>query len=90
MFAHPHIPLPLCELLHIPALENAVKETLDTAVELVKVETIQVCYDFVVVSRSDQLRGVPCTTLYTALVCSHDISCFTIHHKEYNNVTESV
>lgn len=39
---HPQIPLQLCELLHIPALENAIKETLDTATELVEAPEIQV------------------------------------------------
>ena len=48
LFAHPQIPLPLCELLRIPALENAVKESLDTATELVKAQDIQVAASFTV------------------------------------------
>ena len=43
LFVHPQIPLQLCELLRIPALENAIKETLDTTSQLVKANDIQVC-----------------------------------------------
>lgn len=42
LFVHPQIPLQLCKLLRIPALENAIKETLDTTSEMTRAQEIQV------------------------------------------------
>lgn len=43
LFVHPQISKGLCELLKVPALENAIRETLDTSQELVPAAEIQVC-----------------------------------------------